>query len=58
MTTDQLFTLRQLRQQGFAVVVFTPEEVGDADSSTLEDLMVERGNIYLDTFNNEEEKES
>jgi hypothetical protein len=50
MTHDQLFTVRQLRQQGYAVVIFTPEQIGEADPSHLEDLMVERGNIYLETF--------
>jgi hypothetical protein len=53
MTPYQLSIVRQLRQQGFAVVVFTPKEVGDADSSALEDLMVERGNNFLDNFSQE-----
>lgn len=34
-----------MRSEGFAVVVFTPEELGDAvDASNLENILVERGN--------------
>lgn len=47
MTPEQILTLRALRQSGYAVVVFTPEEVGVADASALEDIMVEGGNNFL-----------
>ena len=35
--------LEELRQRGFAVVVFAPAELADTDPSLVEDLMVERG---------------
>ena len=48
MTDNELLdqsrpTLEALRSAGFAVTVFTPEELGDADQETVEDSMVERG---------------
>ena len=43
-------TLKELRDLGFVVVVWTPEELGDADPDHLEDLVIERGSDYLSTF--------
>lgn len=39
--------LDALRNAGYAVVVFKPEDVGDKDAGDLEDLMHERGVNYL-----------
>ena len=47
--------VRELRNRGYGVVVFTPNEVGDADSSHLEDLMVERGWDYISAYKLEED---
>lgn len=47
--------LSQLRREGYVVVCFSPEEVGEADPSTLEEVMVERGNTYLDSVNQSED---
>lgn len=32
-----------LRRKGFAVVVFNPRELGQADADNVEDIMIERG---------------
>lgn len=40
----QFQTLEMLRSQGYAVVVFTPDELGTADRDSLQDRLVELGN--------------
>jgi hypothetical protein len=42
--------LNQLRDLGFAVAAFTPEELRGADSGHVEDVMVERGCNAIDTL--------
>ena len=42
--------LRNLRDAGYAVVAFTPDELDGADPSTVEDLMIQRGWDAIDTF--------
>lgn len=44
-----------LRDRGFCVVIWTPDEVGDADAGNLEDIVIERGNNYLESVNGQEE---
>lgn len=44
-----------LRGRGFCVVVWTPDEVGDADAGDLEDIVIERGNNYLESVNGQED---
>lgn len=36
--------VEEMRAAGFAVVVFNPDELEDADSRTVEDAMIEVGN--------------
>lgn len=43
-------TVQQLRDSGHLVVIWTPEEIGTANESHLEDLVVQRGNEYLEDF--------
>lgn len=40
---DEIKVLRELRVKGFAVVVFTPDELAGASQDTVEDLMIQRG---------------
>ena len=42
-------TIREMRLEGYAVVVFTPEEIGDASASFAEDIMIERGWQYIES---------
>lgn len=50
MTPAQLQTLRELRHEGYAVCVFNPEELADADPKHVEDLMCERGWQAIETL--------
>ena len=36
-------TVRELREEGYAVIIWTPEELGDCPINVLEDLSIERG---------------
>jgi hypothetical protein len=39
--------IHSLRQAGYAVVTFTPDEIGDADPWRVEDRLVELGNQVI-----------
>lgn len=54
MTNEQLEVIRQLRAEGYAVIIWTPEEIGWADIGQLEDLAISRGNEYLESANGED----
>ncbi len=41
MTNEQTQTVAELRDAGYAVTTFSPEELGSADPSKVEDRMVE-----------------
>lgn len=43
--------MENLTSHGYAVVVWTPEEIGDADPELLQDIAIERGAQYLDEVN-------
>ena len=47
MTEKQERIIDELRREGYCVVVWTPEELGDADADNLESIVTERGNDYL-----------
>ena len=47
MTEEEQAAVDQLRRKGYCVVIWTPEELGDADAGNLEDIGIERGNEYL-----------
>lgn len=47
MTEEQIKVIGELRDSGYAVVIFTPDELGDADPENLEDILVERGWAFL-----------
>jgi hypothetical protein len=52
MTDEQQRVIDEMRKEGYAITVFTPEEISDAESSNLEDIMVERGWNYINNMNN------
>lgn len=39
---------RAARKEGFAVIIWTPEEVGDADPEELEDVSISFGSDWLE----------
>lgn len=51
--------VRPLRELGYAVIVFNPEELGKLDPRNLEDFLVEHGNEWIaaNTTNKSEEPE-
>lgn len=50
MTPEQQKVVDELRDEGYCLVIWTPEEIGEADIDDLESLMTERGSCYLDDF--------
>lgn len=48
MTEAQQKAINELRDAGYSVVIWTPEEMGEADVSHLEDIVIARGNEYLE----------
>ena len=47
MKKEWLQTLREMRSEGYAVIVWTPEELGDADPDWVEDCSIDYGSEYL-----------
>ncbi|MFZ3185569.1 MAG: hypothetical protein WA173_15665 [Pseudomonas sp.] len=47
MTNDQQATLAALRHAGYAVIVWTPEEVGSANPRKVEDRSIELGHEVI-----------
>lgn len=52
--TSQM-TVAELREAGYCVVMWNPEEIGDADVSDLEDVVITRGNDFLGIAGEEDE---
>ena len=48
MTPLQQQVINTLRDEGYCVILWTPEELGDIDSSALEDVVIERGNNFIE----------
>lgn len=57
MTEQELNMLRQLRNKGYAVAVWTPEELRGVDPSDVEDVMIERAADFIDVMATGEEDE-
>lgn len=49
MTPEQEKAIRALREEGYCVVIWTPDELGESNSSHLEEVVIERGNIFLES---------
>lgn len=47
LTKEELMMIRSLQKRGYAVVIFTPEEVGEASADSLEGHMISKGWEYL-----------
>ena len=47
LSPEELAVLRALRARGWAVAVFSPDEVGDTDPEDVEGQMIEAGNDWL-----------
>jgi hypothetical protein len=47
MTKDQLAAIRELRAEGYAVILWTPEELNGAHPSDIEDQSIQFAAEYL-----------
>jgi hypothetical protein len=47
MKREWLQTLREMRSEGYAVIVWTPEELGETDPDWVEDCSISYGSEYL-----------
>ena len=43
-------TVQELRDEGYAVIVWTPEELGNCPRNRLEDLSIERGAEVIEHY--------
>lgn len=56
MTHEEVIKFMVVIQQlGYAVVVFTPDELRGVSSNTVEEAMIETGNLMID-WNEEEDR--
>ena len=46
-------TIRAMREAGYMVIVWTPDELGDTNTSHIEDMLIERGNDMIEQFKEE-----
>ena len=45
-------TVKQLRDEGYAVIIWTPKELDDCPPVHMEDLSIARGWVVLDEYEN------
>ena len=57
ITHNEQAAIDALRDRGYCVIVWTPEEIGDADKGTLEDVCISRGSDYLEQINGTPEED-
>ena len=46
-------TVRTMREAGYMVIVWTPDELGDTNTSHIEDMLIEKGNDMIEQFKEE-----
>ena len=47
MNDEQLNVIQQLKDQGYAIIIWTPEELGDTPAGWVEEMSVSYGCEYL-----------
>ena len=58
MTLDEVVEMmRKMRNAGYAVAVFTPEEIGDLDAESIEEIMIISGNQHIDTHKEDKQND-
>ena len=55
MSSEHQKAINALRDAGYCVIIWTPEELGDIDSGALEDVVIERGNNFIEWARQEQE---
>jgi len=58
MQPEQREMIDKLRNEGYAVVIWNPDELRGANPSHIEDIVTERGNIAIDDLATEPEEEA
>lgn len=53
MTKDQNETVRTLRDAGYLVIIWAPDELCDVDTRHIEDVLIERGNDMIEQLKGE-----
>jgi hypothetical protein len=48
MTPEQQKTINAMRDEGYLVIIWTPEELDGIDHGHIEDMLIERGNDMID----------
>ena len=48
-------TIWAMRDAGYLVIVWSPDELGDVDASHVEDMLIERGNDMIEQLKGETE---
>lgn len=48
MTHEQLAVVKQLRDEGYLVVIWTPEELGNVNIDDLEDTVISYGSDMIE----------
>ena len=56
MNAAQLTSIRELRHEGYAVIVWTPEELGNASTKDVENRSIELGFEIIETLTNWEDE--
>ena len=55
MTNEQQRTIHAMRDEGYLVIIWTPQELGDIDHSHVESVLIERGNDMIEQLHGEDE---
>jgi hypothetical protein len=56
MTPEQQKVIDTLRDEGFLVLIWTPQELGDIDAGHIEDVLIERGNDMIQDLATDESR--
>ena len=48
-------SIQRLRDLGYSIAAFTPDEIGEANSGVLQELMIERGWDFIEHCNDNPE---
>jgi hypothetical protein len=47
--------INAMRDEGYLVIIWTPQELGDIDASHVEDILIERGNDMIEQLQGDDE---
>jgi hypothetical protein len=57
MNEEQSEVIDQLRSEGYAIAIYSPEELQNADAGHVEDLMADRGQIAIEDLKQPDDEE-